>query len=267
MPKHIAILVHRHGSFDFPLYYLHEMASLWREAGFTITILHGPQPRVKADLAILHVDLTIVPDDHLAFMRQFPITINASVADISKRAISSDLVRQEDNYDGPVIIKTNRNAGGHMEALLAARGLMPRSPTCPPDQYPILNSAAEVTPAVWNHPDLVVERFLPERHGDLYCLRNWVFFGDKEIHALMLSKHPIVKSTNKIDRQPLAEVPEELRQLRRQLHFDFGKFDYALVDGRVVLYDANRTPGLINLTPDQYMPRIHLLAQGIHSFL
>ena len=43
---------------------------------------------------------------------------------------------------------------------------------------------------------------------------------------------------------PLTEpVPEELRQTRRQLGFDYGKFDYGVVNGEVVLYDANRTPG------------------------
>jgi hypothetical protein len=269
--KHVVILVHRHGSFDEPLYYLREIAELWRASGIDVTVLYGPRPGVKADLAILHVDLTVTPDDHLDFMRQFPAAINAAVADISKRAISANLVKSGDGYDGPVIVKTNRNAGGYMEAFLAARGLMPRSPTrsptCPPDQYPILKSARDVTQAVWDHPDLVVEKFLPEFRDGCYCLRNWVFLGDKEIHAVMLSKHPIVKSTNMLRRQPLGEVPDALRQMRRRMKFDFGKFDYVMVDGRVVLYDANRTPGLIHVTREQYMPRIKVLAEGIHAFL
>lgn len=47
---------------------------------------------------------------------------------------------------------------------------------------------------VWHNPDLVVERFLPERHDGHYCLRVWMFLGDKETNTLCYSAHPIVKS-------------------------------------------------------------------------
>lgn len=72
---------------------------------------------------------------------------------------------------------------------------------------------------------------------------------------------------NIIRREAVAEVPDDLRRLRQELGFDFGKFDYAIVDGRVVLYDANRTPALSHLPKERILPNIRLLAQGIRAFL
>jgi hypothetical protein len=64
--------------------------------------------------------------------------------------------------------------------------------------------------------------------------------------------------------EPHPEIPDELRRLRREMGFDFGKFDYGIVDGRVVLYDANRTP--VMLASPRNLPTFMLLAGGIESF-
>ncbi len=55
--------------------------------------------------------------------------------------------------------------------------------------------------------------------------------------------------------------------MRRKLGFDFGKFDYGIVAGRVVLYDANRTPMFGSMRREDYWPRVQLLAEGIRGFL
>jgi hypothetical protein len=47
-----------------------------------------------------------------------------------------------------------------------------------------------------------------------------------------------------VRRELVPEEPDELREIRRSLGFDFGKFDYSIVNGRVVLYDRNRTPSV-----------------------
>ena len=94
-----------------------------------------------------------------------------------------------------------------------------------------------------------------------------MFLGDRETNSLSYSKQPIVKSENVIRREVVAEVPDELRQIRRELGFDFGKFDYAIVGDRVVLYDANRTPTLGNFPREQYLPRVRHLAEGIGAFI
>jgi hypothetical protein len=278
---HIVILLHRHDTFDNPRYFLHETAEIWREKGLRVSVLYGPGPRVDADLAILHVNLTVVPDDYLAFVRQYPAVINGSVTDISKRLISTNLVCRGDGYQGQVIVKTNRNSGGCPEARLVKKGpllrrcahsLRKRLPwSCQSrlsvSDYHIFESVSQVPRVVWHNPDLVVERFLPECHDGFYCLRTWVFLGDRETNSLSYSDQPIVKSSNVLRRETVAEVPDELRQMRRHLGFDFGKFDYAIVNGRAILYDANRTPTLGNFPKEQFLPNIRLLAEGIRAYL
>ena len=268
---HILILVHRHGSFDKPRYFMREIAEVWRERGHRISVAHGPPApgrRLVADVAVLHVDLTVVPEDHLEFLREFPVVINGRVKDISKRAISRNILSQGDAYDGPVIVKTDRNYGGIVEAQLAARtGGRPPSFTCEPKDYAVYRSPRDVPEATWGSADLVVEKFLAEQRDGCYCLRTWVFMGNRETNSLSWARQPIVKSDAVIRREPVADVPAELREMRNVLGFDFGKFDYAIVDGRVVLYDANRTPAVGNFSREQFMPRIRLLAEGLHAFL
>ena len=279
---HVVILCHRHEHFEWEPYFLREVAVAWRERGVRVTVQRGPGRRVEdADLAIVHVDLTVVPPDHLAAAREYPVALNAGVDDISKRRISRHLVRRGDGYEGPVIVKTDRNSGGLREGMLDAKTsrlrrvvgrVRERLPwTCrarlSTTDYPIFDGPARVPRAVWLNPDLVVERFLPERRDGLYCLRTWVFLGDRETNSLSYAREPVIKSHNVVRREAVPEVPEELRRIRRELAFDFGKFDYGIVDGRVVLYDANRTPTLGAIPKEQYWPRIQLLAEGIGAYL
>jgi len=121
---------------------------------------------------------------------------------------------------------------------------------------------------VWNNKRFVVDRFMPERRGDKYCLRRWVFFGDRECGSLAVSDSPIVKSANNERVAWLDDVPEELLAVRERLGFDYGKFDYGMVDGQVVLYDVNRTPTFYRRKADpDRQRRASALADGIHVFI
>jgi hypothetical protein len=276
-PRRVVILVHRNDDFERAGYILHELAALWRDRGIQVTVARGRDELTDADLAILHVDLTRVPADYVSAVRRYPRVMNGRVIDISKRRISTNLLRRPGDYDGPVIVKTNRNFGGMKEALLARAGpalaryaqeLRDRLPWSwrswmPVSEYPVFESPRQVPRAVWLNPNLVVERFLPERREGRYCLRSWMFMGDRDSSTLAYSDHPIVKSRNIIRRELLTEVPAELRQLRRELGFDFGKFDYSLVDGKPVLFDANRTPSLGRLSREAFRPRAEVLAGGL----
>jgi hypothetical protein len=91
--------------------------------------------------------------------------------------------------------------------------------------------------------------------------------GHKETSSLCFSRQPIVTSANIVNREPVPEVPNELRRLRRQLGLDFGQFQYVESAGRVVLYAATRTPTLDHLDPDEYLPEVNLLAEGITTWL
>jgi len=277
----IAILVHKNDRFEAMHYFLHAISEIWRESGWEMRVLQGPQGKISADLAILHVDLTRVPNRYLKYLEQFPKVLNGQVADISKKRISRNLVERGDDYDGPVIVKTNRNYGGLGEAMHVsetigvprlAHALRRRLPWSMRDalavsEYRVFQTKKEVPFPVWVNRDLVVERFLPEMHDGFYCLRTWVFFGDRETNSLSYSNEPVVKSTNIIKREAVPQVPEELREVRRKLGFDYGKFDYSIVERRVVLYDANRTPTLGAFPRDQYLPRVRHLAEGLKAFL
>lgn len=266
-PPRVVILIHRHGSFSEPLYFLHEIADVWREEGIEVVVHQGPQSPVEADLAINHVDLTVVPADHLAYLRQYPVVLNRAVVDISKRMISCHLVSFGDGYEGPVIVKADRNCSGWREAELAKKGLLPATYLTVVPEYRVFDSPSHVPEGLWQRRELVIERFLPERIGEHYGLRTWVFLGDKETNSLSYATEPIIKQRGVIRREPVEEVPRKLREIREELGFDFGKFDYGIVEGEVVLYDANRTPGLGTFPKEQYMPRIRIYAKGLASFL
>ncbi len=278
--SHIVILTHAHDTFEAAPYFLREIAQIWRQEGLRVTVINGPRGYPDADLAILHVDLTVVPAAYQAVLPNYPLVLNRHVTNISKRQISANLVRRGEGYLGPVIVKTNRNTGGHREARLAkSRPLMGRClpslrqklpwsfrAKLPTSEYPIFESASQVPRTVWYNPDLVVERFLPEQRNGHYCLRTWIFLGDQETNSVCYSDQPIIKSHNVLRREAVAEVPDDLRTMRRHLNFDFGKFDYAIVNNRTVLYDANRTPMLGNFSREELLPNIRVLAQGVRAY-
>ena len=232
----------------------------------------------------MHVDLTKTPADYARAAARYPKVINGGVVDISKREISDQLVRRGDGYGGPVIVKTDRNSGGSRERQLdqraGRRAALRRHIDAWRDRLPwgwrahldtgdyrTFDSVAQVPRAVWFNRSLVVERFLPERQNGHFCLRTWVFLGDRETNAISYATEPVIKSHNVVRREPVPDVPDELRAMRRKLGFDYGKFDYGLVDGRVVLYDANRTPMFGAMRREDYWPRVQLLAEGIGAFL
>lgn len=283
----IAILTHEYDDFYGETYFLKEFSEIWKENGHSVEVLNGTAKTTEADLAILHLDMTETPDEYLRFARtSFPRVLNDKIKDVSKRSISSNICHAGEAVEGPVIVKTNLNCGGIPEALRRRRadGMATKIRDklknvfsfkshwskvsfLHPLEYPVFESAEKVPTEVWTNPNLVVERFLPERKDDFYCLRIWTFFGDRETHLLTFSKHKILKSTTIMHREKLGDVPDELREKRKELGFDFGKFDYVMVDGKAVLFDANRTPTLNAFTKQAAMPGLLELASGIDSFL
>jgi hypothetical protein len=117
-----------------------------------------------------------------------------------------------------------------------------------------------------NHAGLVVERFLPERVGECYAVRNYQFLGDRWTCSRMLAPDPIVNAYTQIGTEPI-DVHPEIEALRHELGFDYGKFDYVMHDGRPVLLDANKTTGAAGLpwTAELVAARRHR-AEGLYSF-
>jgi hypothetical protein len=276
--KNIVILTHPNDEFVERGYSLGKLADQWRNDGHRITVVDDPTYHVEADLAILHVDLTVVPDEYLEFMSNYDRTVNAGVKDISKRNISANLVTRGDGYDGPVMIKTNLNCGGTAEGELRqrvslaskfARAIRRRlhwSMRSELDMwgYPIFDSVKQVPWAVWRNRSLVVEKFLPERSEGFYVMRSWLFLGGAEVNFVFYANQPIIKSKVAVRIDVTTDVPDEIRQMRKSMGFDFGKFDYGIVNGRAVLYDANRTP--MASTIAAMANRMGPLVGGIDSF-
>jgi hypothetical protein len=279
--RRIAIVTHAFDGFEHTRYLVGLLAEIWRDQGLEVVVTHGSREHVAADVAIAHVDRTRTPRAYRRLLQRYPRVVNGRVIDISKRRTSVLRVRRASGLEGPVIVKTDRNYSGLRERRHAlARGgiaragaeLRERLPwwarsALPSAGYPIYASAAQVPRPVWWNPDLVVERFLPEPCAEGYRLRQWRFLGDREIHVEMIGPTPLVKGRTALRVDPLREeVPAEIRSVRERLGFDFGKFDYGLVDGRAVIYDVNRTPSMPHLARG-FRSEAEQLAGGISSFL
>jgi hypothetical protein len=262
-PRKIAILLHgKDRPRPHPSYLAVALSEQWREMGIEVEFARGVRRPLDADLVLPHVDLTVLPRPYVRFLERHPRVVNRFVTDISKRYISSLRVRPGDDYGGPVIVKTDRNAGGRPEKRLLGRPWVMRWPIkqlarrfAKPNSgfgfhawtglelgdYPVFDSVRSLPSGTFWNPRLVVERFAPEREGRLFCLRTYFFAGEGEVNLLIKGRSPVVKSDRVVERVELPP-PEAIRALRRRLRFDYGKFDYVIHDGEPLLFDANRTP-------------------------
>lgn len=230
------------------------------DLGHRVRVYQGIPPRLApADLAVMHVDLTRVPPEYVAFGATFPQCLNLRVADISKRSMSGALLGAAEPWDGPVITKSNRNFGGLPEQRLHRLAAAHSGSATSPEprvvsSYSIYGSRTAVPAEVRADPDMVVEKFLPERDGAAYVTRFWGFCGDAERSYRVWSDDPIVKSTNAKGMAP-CEVPEALRARRLQLGIDYGKIDYVMHEGAPVVIDVNKTPGQPPVVPGSQWAR------------
>lgn len=269
----IIILEHQmQKDFNHP-YMVYLLAERWRADGHRVLIHHGTGEPPNGDIAIVNIDLTIVPDAYISLFKRYPVVVNNAPTNISKRGFSQLVVEPNSDWEGPVIVKTNANFGGRIDQRLRQRAAragqvadIPPGPAL--KDYPILQSIAEVAPAIWENEGLIVEKFLPEQDADGYYMRAWVFFGEKDRSFRDRAEVPVIKSHHILERQPI-EVPAEIRTWRERLGFDFGKFDYVVVDGAPILLDTNRTPGApTKLLADPAMrASLDNFAAGLYSFL
>lgn len=276
----IVILTHQHQGLH-PGNGLSVIAfGIWQRQGWEVVVQQGLRNPPAADVAILHVDLTVVPAPYLELAARYPVCINGRVRDISKRVVSRDLLARGDPHDGPVMVKTDRNHAGLPERRLALieggwparvrealrRRLPPRwSGRLPGDRYLPCASLAAVPDWVWRHRDLVVERFLSERFEGFYTLNQWHFLGSGSLVKTFFAPNPVVKWADQVATLPLHnDVPAEIRQRRTELGFDYGKFDYLVTPQGPRLLDANKTPW--NAVPPED-PRMVVMAKGLEAFL
>ena len=237
--------------FDKVPYMIHPLARHWRALGLEVDVVDPLREPARDDVLLIpHFDLTVRPEPVAGPIERSANVVNRAVVNVAKRAISSQLVTAPEQYDGPVLVKSNRNFGGIPEAKLqrghvaagrAADGPVP--PVIHWTNYPIYDHPRLVPPTVWNYRPVVVEKFLPEKEDGLFCLRQYIFLGDAGIHTRAFSPEPIVKSVNVVRREVFDEPPPAgVMAVRKRLGFDYGKFDFVIHDGQAIVFDVNPTP-------------------------
>ncbi len=279
-PRTIAILFHENNrKHDLSSYAITFLAEFWRQDGNRVRYLFGTRKFVPADLLLIHVDLSIVPDEYLEFASRYPIALNRAPKDIRKSQVSTNLVRRGDSYLGRVIVKSDLNSGGSPEQILRRnssrwRRLLPSSLV--PDNsdsssfgasfgYRIYDSLAEVPCADLEQNDVVVEKFLPEKEENLFFVRHYEFLGDRSTCTRLASRDPIVKDQTVVRIEEIDPHPE-IVEARKRLNFDYGKFDYVLHEGRPVLLDTNKTTGADRVSSRELNARRRYRATGIYSY-
>ncbi len=236
--RRIVILAHESAARRANRYLVDAYAEVWREDGHEVVTLHGLDRWVDGDLVIVHVDLSVVPDEYLEFAHRYPVVLNGRARDIRKRSFSQQLVRPGNGWRGQVIVKSDLNYGGLPERLAGTRT---RSWFKSPMHYRICH-VDEVPEPLFDHPDIVVERFTPELEDGLYHVRAMVFLGGHVSCTRMGARRPVVNGSTQVRVQNIPPDPAILAR-REALGFDYGKFDYVMWQGEPLLLDINKTVG------------------------
>jgi hypothetical protein len=256
----------------------------WKRRGIKVSNLYGANAFVPADIAFVHVDLSVVPKEYCDLAKRYPLALNAFVTDIRKRNFSTLEVTDSPTYDGPVIVKTNLNSGGlperrirrnrwpgpiraaqrALENAFMRSGLSSRADITFAT-YRAFPTAKDVPPDIFNNPDLIVERFVPERQDGWYCYRRYYFLGDSEVSQLWLGTQPICEEDSNEMEVHEAPIPAGIREFRRKLSIDYGKIDYVLDEaGRAIVLDVNKTPGGVCRHPE-HVPWFNDLCDGLEA--
>lgn len=252
----IAILLHESDrGRDLSRYHVFQLAPHWQSDGHEVVPVFGTARFVPADVALLHIDLSVVPERYRDFAARYPLCMNRHIGDIRKSRVSRYAVKPGDGWNGAVILKSDLNAAGGPDRINAGRwqralgsarrhllALAGRRATNSVADYRVFAHVDDIPAGLARHPDAFIERFLPEREGDLYLTRSMVFVGTAFTCQLLRSPDPIVRISNAVSVEECEPHPDMVR-LSHEMGYDYGKFDYVMHDGRPVLIDANKTTG------------------------
>ena len=258
---------------------LSALADLWRQRGHDVVFVRGTEA-VEADLAIVHVDLSVVPRSFARWARSYPCAVNDRILDIRKTAFGARRVRWGDSYDGPVFVKSVFNAAAFPERKRRARSPLMRALrrsvglSAEPrldfiKRYRHYASARQVSWKTWIDPTLIVQPFVPEREGEWYFTRRCFGLGSKAVSYRLGDRTPIVEGGD-----PAAfewvENASEVLSFRQKIGLDYGVIDYTLHEGAPVILDVNKTPGRAyppdELSQGRYREILARVADGLQDF-
>ena len=282
--KRIAVLFHSGNSATgVTSYSVDHLAGYWREDGHEVVYLFGTKTYVPADLLLVHVDLSVVPDEYLDFASRYPIVLNGQIRDIRKSVVSTHLVDPHQSWTGPVIVKSNFNYGGAPEQSLTpgwltkhfsawrtachvADRITGRESFTDWTSYRVYDSVEDVPSSFFKRRDIVVERFMPERENGLYHLRMYQVLGDRWTCMRVASSQPVIKASLSVSSEEI-EPHSEVHTWRKQFNLDYGKFDYLVHEGHPVLIDVNKTTGASNQVAGARLQEMRRrLAEGLYSY-
>jgi hypothetical protein len=254
---------------DVSVFSVNLLAEAWRSRGHRVTVHAGTKDLPPADVAFLHVNLSVVPADYAEAAQRYRRVINGKALDIRKRVVSRNLISSADEWGGPVILKTDFNFRGLPEWRAQQRARIKGkdvvTPPRPVNGYRIFPNFNAIPEKLLATPGIVLERFLPEREGDDYVIRTWLFLGERERCRRFWGSDPLVKA-HSIKGMAASEVPDFIRSERARLGVDYGKFDFVMHAGEPILLDANKTPGNPPDSPGRAELYEHL-AGGLDAFL
>lgn len=247
-------------------YMISRYAEFWQEDGHQVIDIYGPTRVLPADLLIMHVDLSVVPDEYLRFAERYPVVLNGKIKDIRKSTVSTLRVSAQDPWLGPVIVKSDLNFAGIPERRMNALPSATKPVMGSPNDYRVFDRLAAVPPMVWTDPHVVVERFMPQIENGEYVIHNMVFLGERATCTKNFSTRPVIHASNQT-RSSWVEPHPEVLALRKRLDFDMGKFDYVIYDGKPVVFDTNKTVGVApgEASPEQRKVR-RQRAEGLYTY-
>lgn len=269
---------------DLSTYMVHHLAGFWREDGHHVRYLFGTRRFEPADIVLVHVNLSVVPDEYLGFAARYPHVLNGKIRDIRKSAISRNLVHPGDAWNGPVIVKSDLNYAGVPERYLRRTALERRwgiarsarrrfnrlrgrsAPFEESRDYPVFGALADVPASLFESRDVVVEKFRPECEDGFYHVRIYQFLGDRSTCMRVGTRRPVVKSDPDARTEAVEPAPEVVAW-RQELGLDYGKLDYVINNGEVVLLDVNKTTGASVYMDDERRRRMRRhQAEGLYSY-
>jgi len=270
---------------DLTCYTIHHIAELWRKSGINVVYIFGVDKHVPADLIIVHIDFSVVPQKYLDYAANYPVALNGQLMNICKSGFSEGLLHSDSDWNGKVIIKSNLNHGGIQEQIYSStlrkpyidlywrviskiKRILGREPLfSDPYDYKIFDNIKMVPKHWFNSSNAIVEKFVPEIENGFYHIRMFQILGDHWICERLASPNPIVKGGNCV-KVEIVEPHEEVFEWCKELKLDYGKLDYVVNDGKPILLDVNKTigaTGLINKKENDKKRKY--LSEGIFSYI